>query len=90
MSAHCINICCLVPVHPHVSVYIGRDFGARARVCKNLAADFLEGLAGKGKLVVPVKDRGNSNFKKKRFKAAIADYSTAIRLWYVTASESHG
>ena len=57
------------------------DYGARAQQQKDLAIKFFHGLTDKVKLVDPVKDRGNSNFKQLRFKAAIADYSTAIKLW---------
>ena len=46
-----------------------------------MAISFFHNLTDKQKLVDPVKDRGNSNFKQLRFKAAIADYSTAIKLW---------
>ena len=39
-------------------------------------------LTDKEKLIGPVKDRGNTNFKQDRYKAAIGDYTTAIKLWY--------
>ena len=63
----------------------GADYGRRAMEKPDLAVSFFRGLTDKVKLVDPVKDRGNSNFKQLRFKAAIADYSTAIRLWYVAS-----
>ena len=53
----------------------------RAREKKDVAISFFRSVTEKEKLVDPVKDRGNSNFKQMRFKAAIADYSTAIKLW---------
>ena len=59
----------------------GADYGVRVKEVKNLAVSFLHSLTDKVKLVDPVKDRGNSNFKHLRFRAAIADYSTAIKLW---------
>ncbi len=60
------------------------DYGLRARGSETLAASFLRSLTDKVKLVDPVKDRGNSNFKQLRFRAAIADYSKAIKLWCVS------
>ena len=60
----------------------GIDYGLRSADKKNLAASFLRSLTDKVKLVDPVKDRGNSNFKRMNFRAAVADYSTAIKLWY--------
>lgn len=63
-------------------IFPGADYGLRARGKKDLAIKFFHSLTDKVKLVDPVKDRGNSNFKQLRFKAAIADYSTAIKLWY--------
>lgn len=43
---------------------------------------FFANLADKDKLIAPVKDRGNVSYKQQRFRAAIADYTTALRLWY--------
>lgn len=59
---------------------LGASYGSRAKESTNYAANFFRSILGKTKLVDPVKDRGNSNFKQMRFKAAIADYSTAIKL----------
>lgn len=67
-------------------LYLGADYGTRAQEKKDLAVSYFRSLTDKVKLVDPVKDRGNSNFKQLRFKAAIADYSTAIKLWYVEHS----
>lgn len=44
---------------------------------------FLKTVADKEQLVGPVKQRGNANFKEQRYRAAIADYSRAIKLWLV-------
>ena len=44
---------------------------------------FAQTLADKEKLIAPVKERGNTNFKQLRYRAAIGDYTTAIKLWYV-------
>jgi len=49
---------------------------------KNFAGKFLQGLRDKAQMVEGVKKSGNNNFKQLRFKAAIADYSRAIKLWY--------
>jgi hypothetical protein len=65
----------------HSAVVAGADYGSRVREQKDWAVKFFHSLTDKVKLVDPVKDRGNSNFKQLRFKAAIADYSTAIKLW---------
>ncbi len=62
------------------SNFTGANYGKRARDNTNYAANFFRSILDKTKLVDPVKDRGNSNFKQVRFKAAIADYSTAIKL----------
>ena len=56
------------------------DFTSRA-VASDPGSLFFAGLADKDKLIAPVKDRGNTNYKQQRFRAAIADYTTAIRLW---------
>ena len=64
-------------------VHIGANYGHRAKEKPNLAVNFFRSLTDKVKLVDPVKDRGNTSFKQLRFKAAIADYTTAIKLWYV-------
>ena len=44
-------------------------------------SSFFARLADKDKLIAPVKDRGNVNYKQQRYRAAIADYTTALRLW---------
>jgi hypothetical protein len=41
---------------------------------------FLDGLQEKEQLVLPIKERGNSNFKDGRYRAAIGDYTRAIRI----------
>ena len=64
-----------------VVVFLGANYGKRAQEKKDFAVHFFHGITDKAKLVDPVKDRGNSNFKQMHFKAAIADYSTAIKLW---------
>lgn len=70
-------------------IIAGADYGHRAKEKQNLAVSFFRSLTDKVKLVDPVKDRGNTNFKQLRFKAAIADYSTAIKLWYVCTCSMH-
>lgn len=68
---------------PSCTLYFaGANYGCRAKEKPDLAVTFFRSLTDKVKLVDPVKDRGNTNFKQLRFKAAIADYSTAIKLWY--------
>ena len=59
---------------------VGANYGVRVKDNTNYAASFFRSIRDKTKLVDPVKDRGNANFKQLRFKAAIADYSTAIKL----------
>ena len=49
---------------------------------------FLQTVADKEQLVGPVKERGNANFKELRYRAAIADYSRAIKLWLVKSNMS--
>ena len=56
------------------------EFTSRA-VTSDPGSLFLASLADKDKLITPVKDRGNTNFKQQRFRAAIADYTTALKLW---------
>ena len=56
------------------------DFTSRAAEC-DPGSSFFAALADKDKLIAPVKDRGNVNYKQQRFRAAIADYTTALRLW---------
>ena len=56
------------------------DFTSRA-VTSDPGSLFLAGLADKDKLIAPVKDRGNANYKQQRYRAAIADYTTALKLW---------
>ena len=58
------------------------DFTSRA-VTSDPGSLFLAGLADKDKLIAPVKDRGNANYKQQRYRAAIADYTTALKLWWV-------
>ena len=41
---------------------------------------FLDGLQEKEQLVLPIKERGNSNFRDGRYRAAIGDYTRAIRI----------
>lgn len=41
---------------------------------------FLDGLQEKEQLVLPIKERGNTNFKECRYRAAIGDYTRAIRI----------
>ena len=51
---------------------------------------FLQTLADKEQLVGPIKERGNANFKELRYRAAIADYSRAIKLWSVKSIKFGG
>ena len=44
---------------------------------------FMQSLADKEQLVAPVKERGNINYKQLRYRASIADYTRAIKLWSV-------
>lgn len=41
---------------------------------------FLEGLREKDQLVLPIQERGNANFKESRYRAAIGDFTRAIRI----------
>lgn len=46
---------------------------------------FLEGLQDKEQLVLPIKERGNTNFRDGRYRAAIGDYTRAIRILLVSS-----
>ena len=49
---------------------------------------FLDGLQEKEQLVLPIKERGNFNFKDGRYRAAIGDYTRAIRISLVSMETS--
>ncbi len=42
---------------------------------------FKQSVLEKVQLVKTVRLRGNTNFKEGRFRAAIADYTQAVKLW---------
>lgn len=63
-----------------VASSVAKEFTARA--CHgDPGSSFFTSLADKDKLIAPVKERGNTNYKQQRYRAAIADYTTAVRLW---------
>ena len=41
---------------------------------------FLQALQEKEQMVLPIKERGNANFKEGRYRAAIGDYTRAIQI----------
>ena len=63
-----------------MSVSAVTDFASRAKCCSP-GQLLVRSSLDQDCLVAPVKDRGNSNFKQLRYRAAIADYTTAIKLW---------
>ena len=74
---YCFLVYCF---HLSSPLAVAREFTARA-FNGDPGSSFFTSLADKDKLIAPVKDRGNMNFKQQRYRAAIADYTTALRLW---------
>lgn len=65
------------PLSPSLQV---AHFTATAETSR-LGRAFMQTLADKEQLVAPMKDRGNTNFRETRYRAGIADYTRAIKLW---------
>ncbi len=65
-------------IHLYIAV---KDFLSRVLSAADDEVVSSPTMTDKEKLIAPVKERGNINFKQERFKAAIGDYTTAIKLW---------
>ena len=74
------GIVCSILYNPHHLSYVLTVLSLGVVGVASPAYLFYDSLQENEQLVLPIKERGNTNFKESRYRAAIGDYTRAIRL----------